>query len=385
MTIHERLQHWSYLERYSDTPMYNTKAVVQQTGVPAPTLRAWERRYALLAPERAENAYRLYSERDIILIRWLRERIDNGLSISQAIALFKQRNEEYLKRGEGEEKAPYAASSELQVDSQPVFQVAVTPPSPRYEQDTNFSLEEEPGGDTGHFALLASDLAPVALPNLHQTSLFVQGQLIDAFQRLDEATASMLMGTLVAVYPIEQVCSEIITPTLWEVGRYWAEGRLTVTTEHFASNFFRALLTNLYYIAPKAHSGPLTIVCSAPGEPHELASLMLALFLRRQGVHVAYLGQSIEAAGLIHMIRQRSPMLICFSLTIVDYLPAFLQLARRMQQLPKPPVLAFGGQGFSDYERFTDQIPGAYMGGDLQESTQRLLQLIGGSTQTMHE
>src|SRR5215472_13388229 len=77
------------LDLYSDMPLYNTKAVVHHTGVPAPTLRAWERRYGILAPRRGENDYRLYSERDMILIGWLRERVEHGMTISQAIALMR--------------------------------------------------------------------------------------------------------------------------------------------------------------------------------------------------------------------------------------------------------------------------------------------------------
>ncbi len=88
MTMYEGPIEWPDLELFSDTPVFNTKAVVQQTGIAAPTLRAWERRYDLLSPERANNDYRLYSERDIALIRWLKARIDSGISISQAIALF---------------------------------------------------------------------------------------------------------------------------------------------------------------------------------------------------------------------------------------------------------------------------------------------------------
>src|SRR6476660_6469566 len=51
------------LDAVTDVPLFNTIAVVHQTGVPAPTLRAWERRYGILAPRRGENDYRLYSER----------------------------------------------------------------------------------------------------------------------------------------------------------------------------------------------------------------------------------------------------------------------------------------------------------------------------------
>src|SRR5260221_6631332 len=75
------------LDAYSDMPLYNTKAVVHQTGVPAPTLRAWERRYGILTPRRGDNDYRLYSERDMMLVAWLRERVASGMTISQAIAV----------------------------------------------------------------------------------------------------------------------------------------------------------------------------------------------------------------------------------------------------------------------------------------------------------
>src|SRR6266571_5401320 len=87
--VRERHTEWPHLEHYSNVPLFNTKAVVQQTGITAPTLRAWERRYMILSPERAQNDYRLYSERDIALIGWLKERVDAGMSISQAIALFR--------------------------------------------------------------------------------------------------------------------------------------------------------------------------------------------------------------------------------------------------------------------------------------------------------
>src|ERR1700724_2367873 len=49
----------------------------------------------ILSPGRAHNDYRLYSERDIAIIRWLKERVDAGMSISQAIALLRHLEEEH--------------------------------------------------------------------------------------------------------------------------------------------------------------------------------------------------------------------------------------------------------------------------------------------------
>ncbi len=75
------------LSGYPDRPVYNTKAVSVRTGVPADTFRAWERRYGVPKPYRTKDAQRLYSERDVAAINWLKRQTDIGLTISQAVAL----------------------------------------------------------------------------------------------------------------------------------------------------------------------------------------------------------------------------------------------------------------------------------------------------------
>ena len=48
---------------------YRIHTVAEMTGVPAATLRAWERRYGVPVPARTSSAYRVYSDADIALIR----------------------------------------------------------------------------------------------------------------------------------------------------------------------------------------------------------------------------------------------------------------------------------------------------------------------------
>jgi methanogenic corrinoid protein MtbC1 len=78
---------------YSTEPRYNTKVVVRETGVPADTFRAWERRYRVPLPHRTATGQRLYSERDIALIRWLRDRTAEGLTASQAVRMLEDGGE----------------------------------------------------------------------------------------------------------------------------------------------------------------------------------------------------------------------------------------------------------------------------------------------------
>lgn len=47
------------------TGLYRMGAVASLTGLPAGTIRAWERRYSMLSPERTDGGFRLYTEKDI--------------------------------------------------------------------------------------------------------------------------------------------------------------------------------------------------------------------------------------------------------------------------------------------------------------------------------
>lgn len=82
----------------NDTGRYRIQAVSELTGIPAPTLRAWERRYGIPAPSRTRSAYRLYSEHDLEVIRRLRDLIDQGTAPAEAAAL--------LQRAEAPRPAP---------------------------------------------------------------------------------------------------------------------------------------------------------------------------------------------------------------------------------------------------------------------------------------
>jgi MerR family transcriptional regulator, light-induced transcriptional regulator len=321
-------------------------------------LRAWERRYDLLSPERAGNDYRLYSERDIVLIRWLKERVESGMSISQAIALFHHLHEERRQLSNQPETSPTTAALPLQFEA----------PARQPEQ---VSGKEGPEYDWRQ--PVSSSLCS---PATHDMSL-VRDYLIEAFRSLEEQTATALMGSMLAIYPVERVCSELITPTMRQVGDLWAAGEITISVEHFASNFFHALLANLFRMAPSSQEGAPTIVCCAPGEQHELSALMLALFLRRSGMRTAYLGQSIETAGLIKTIKTLSPPLVCVSLTMPAFLSALIDLGEQIQSLPAPrPVVAFGGRGFLHHTHLRSQLPGVFLDDDLNVVVKQLHRMV---------
>ena len=59
----------------------------RRTGVTPELLRAWERRYGLLRPERTDGGFRLYSHDDLRRVEAMREHLARGVSAAQAAAL----------------------------------------------------------------------------------------------------------------------------------------------------------------------------------------------------------------------------------------------------------------------------------------------------------
>lgn len=67
--------------------LYRIHHVAERTGIPEPTLRAWERRYGIPRPQRTDSGYRLYSEQDIALARRMRELCEGGMAAAEAARL----------------------------------------------------------------------------------------------------------------------------------------------------------------------------------------------------------------------------------------------------------------------------------------------------------
>lgn len=65
----------------------NIKAVSQLSGVSVHTIRAWEKRYQAVSPERSQTGRRLYSLNEVERIRLLMKAVSQGCTISQVAAL----------------------------------------------------------------------------------------------------------------------------------------------------------------------------------------------------------------------------------------------------------------------------------------------------------
>ena len=75
------------IEVLEDEQTMRIGAVERMTGIPANTIRVWERRYGLINPHRDETGTRLYTQQDVDYLGQVKTLIDLGESIGQIAAL----------------------------------------------------------------------------------------------------------------------------------------------------------------------------------------------------------------------------------------------------------------------------------------------------------
>ncbi|HEX8318230.1 MerR family transcriptional regulator [Longimicrobium sp.] len=80
---------------------YRIKRVAHLTGINPATLRAWERRYGLVAPDRTGSGYRLYTDEDVAMLSRIKALVDEGLTIGEAITRVRRGSEPLPADGTG--------------------------------------------------------------------------------------------------------------------------------------------------------------------------------------------------------------------------------------------------------------------------------------------
>jgi MerR family transcriptional regulator, light-induced transcriptional regulator len=218
----------------------------RRVGLSPEVLRAWERRYGVLRPERTAGGLRLYSADDERRIRTMNELLEQGVSTAEA------------------------ARSVLASEPAPATTEARTAAEP---------LEAE-----------AESLA-------------------SALARFDAEGANETLDRLLASFTLDTVLARIVIPYLRELGELWERGEATVGHEHFASNLLRARLMSLARGWGQG-TGPLALLACAPGERHDIPLVIFGLALRERGWRITYLGADTPGESLAEAVAEIQPDLV---------------------------------------------------------------------------
>lgn len=316
----------------SDEPLYNIGVVARMTGVSMATLRAWERRYNFPESERTAGGHRLYSERDVLRLRWVKQRIDEGMQTAQAINA--------LRRQE--------SAGDLSLVEP--LRAAVETPRPS-------TLVK--GG--------------AHLPRL-------RSELVSALKEGNLERGDLILGEGLALSSPEELILEVIGPALTEVGEAWEEGQINIAIEHLATNYLRQRLLMWMVSGPPPRDTRPTLLACAPNEWHEGSLLVLGALLRRRRWPVAYLGQAVPLPDLAEFVQDLRPSLIVAVAMTENSAAELSEWPHWMPQIAREgrPPFCYGGRIFVKQPEWRLRMAGTYLGDTFQEGLANLERLLEG-------
>jgi DNA-binding transcriptional MerR regulator len=315
---------------FDDTPTFNLKAVIQETGLKPDTLRAWERRYGLPQPQRTSGGHRLYSQHDIEMLKWLVARQEEGLSISRAVALWQQ----------------------IEEDGQDPLQ------DPAYAvQETTAARSFIPEGDT--------------ITELRQAWL-------SACIAFDETKAEQIVNYALALFPAETVCFDILLKGLAEIGEGWYRGEVSVQQEHFAAELSMRRLEALIAAAPAPTRPGRIIVGCAPEDTHTFVPLLLTFLMKQRGWDVLYLGARVPVDRLEATVATFKPNLVILTAQQLTTAARLLEVGKLLER--EHVSFAFGGRIFTLLPGLRDRIPGHFLSEELQTAPQAVERILTSLT-----
>ena len=231
---------------------FRIHVVAELTGVPEPTLRAWERRYGIPAPERTASGYRLYSAEEVEQVREMRRLSDAGMAAAEAAKL--------LMAGRT------AAAAEGK------------PPEDVYAATV--------------------------------------GSLLDAIQRFDDVGLETQLRRVTFLGSATTILDRVLVPVLHEVGRRWHQGEISVAQEHMASHTLGTLMRDMLRLLPGADSASRVLLACFADEEHELGLLGTATRFSSWGLRPVFLGARTPPGAVHAAVVAVDPVLVALSVTV---------------------------------------------------------------------
>ena len=263
---------------------YPIRAVSKMTGISIDALRAWERRYQAVVPNRTTRG-RLYDASQVHRLTLLRDATRGGHSIGGVAKL-----------------------ADVQIE-----------------------------------ALLATSVV-AAKPLDAGTDQALLKPVLAALQNYDYSAANTELGVLASLLPVPELVTRVVHPLLDLIGRRWYGGTLTVAQEHMVSALLRNLLGGLVRLYHPREPRVRLVFATPAGEYHEFGILCGAMLAVAAGVDAIYLGPNLPTPEIVSIVNRLKPRAVVLGIVAPGYV-ADLEgaLAFIAAQIPAATEVWIGG------------------------------------------
>jgi DNA-binding transcriptional MerR regulator/methylmalonyl-CoA mutase cobalamin-binding subunit len=268
---------------------YPIRAVSKLTGLSIDTLRAWERRYQVVAPQRDERG-RLYSEADLQRLHLLKAAVEGGHAIGRLADL-----------------------SDQQLKALMAHPVATT-----------------------SAASLAGDRARPPQVDLEA--------VLSAIERFNYTAAEHELSRLAMLLSPRELVHRAALPLMQQVGEAWHEGQLSIAQEHLVSALLRNLLGALVRFSTRTDTPSKLLFSTPSGEQHEFGILLAAMLAASGGLGSIYLGVNLPAEEIVSAAKQSAVQAVVLGLIGTGGEKAVIKQVRQVaDRLPPRTEVWVGG------------------------------------------
>jgi DNA-binding transcriptional MerR regulator/methylmalonyl-CoA mutase cobalamin-binding subunit len=260
---------------------YRIHAVAALTGVPEPTLRAWERRYGIPTPERTASGYRLYGAREVAQVREMQRLCAQGMAAAEAARTIA----------------------------------------------TDASLR--PG--TAH-----------ADPDSFAAA--VDG-ILEAVAKFDDVSLDKHLRRAMFLGSTGAVADRVILPALERIGDRWHQGQLTVAQEHFGSYRLGTTMRDLLRLSVHEDARALAVVACFADEDHDIGALAAAMRLANWGLRPIFLGARTPPEAIKSAVEGLAPKMVALSISLAPKRPRARELVEGYAEACGEVPWMVGGAG----------------------------------------
>ncbi len=211
----------------SSSLCFPIRVLTERTGVGSSTLRAWERRYGLLSPQRTPKGHRLYGEADVRRVERILALLEEGHALP-------------------------AIARRLQ------------------------SADVQAAGDV--------------VPTQHSVWADYRRLTLQAVRDFSAERLEAVYNEASALYPTELVTEHLIEPVLVDLGAQWRDREAGIAEEHFYSGWVRNRLGARFHHASGQALGARIVCACLPGAYHEIGLILFSVAALTRGYRVLYFG-----------------------------------------------------------------------------------------------
>lgn len=184
-----------------------------------------------------------------------------------------------------------------------------------------------------------------------------------------EVASRVIEDLLVRRSSLLDIYTQVITPSLVNIGDLWCRKSIGVAEEHLATQLVLTHLDRListFAWRDRLSSYRILVGC-VQGERHWVGARMFADLCLSHGWSAEFLGADVPNDALVDMVKRRNPQVVALSATMAVGAEHASVLVRALSGLASPPRVILGGHAISERAATQPFGPGCVVARDVIE------------------